>query len=95
MVVAAANFVSRRPRSQQLHEEVQFHIDQQIEENVAAGMSPEKARQAAMRTFGNVSLIQEDARGTWGWIWLEQFAQDLRFGARSLRRVRGSPRSRS
>ena len=75
--------------TQQLHEEVHFHIDQQIAENVAAGMSPEKARQAAMRTFGNVSLIQEDARGTWGWIWLEQFAQDLRFGARSLRRSPG------
>ena len=56
---------------------------------LAAGMSPEKARHAAMRTFGNVSLIQEDARGTWGWIWLEQFAQDLRFGARSLRRSPG------
>jgi predicted permease len=75
--------------TQQLHEEVRFHLDQQIAENVAAGMSPEKARQAAMRTFGNVSLIQEDARGTWGWMWLEQFAQDLRFGARALRRSPG------
>jgi putative ABC transport system permease protein len=75
--------------TQQLHEEVQFHIDQQITENLAAGMSLEKARQAAMRSFGNVSLIQEDARGTWGWIWLEQFAQDLRFGGRSLRRSPG------
>jgi putative ABC transport system permease protein len=75
--------------TQQLHEEVRFHLDQQIAENLAAGMSPEKARQAAMRTFGNVSLILEDARVTWGWIWLEQFAQDLRFGARSLRRSPG------
>jgi hypothetical protein len=51
----------------QLREEVQFHIDQQIAENIAAGMSPEDARHAAMRTFGNVPLIQEDARRTWGW----------------------------
>jgi hypothetical protein len=51
----------------QLHEEVQFHIDQQISENIAAGMSPEDARHAAMRAFGNVPLIQEDARRTWGW----------------------------
>src|ERR1700689_4161590 len=75
--------------TQQLHEEVQFHIDQQTAENLAAGMSPEKAHQAAMRTFGNVSLVQEDARETWGWIWLEQFVQDLRFGVRSLRRGPG------
>jgi predicted permease len=75
--------------AQQLDDEVQFHLDQQIAENLAAGMSPEKARHAAMRTFGNVSLIQEDARRTWGWMRLEQFAQDLRFGLRSLRKSPG------
>jgi predicted permease len=75
--------------AQQLDDEVQFHLEQQIAENLAAGMSPEKARHAAMRTFGNVSLIREDARRTWGWIWLEQFAQDLRFGMRSLRKSPG------
>jgi len=75
--------------AQHLHDEVQFHLDQQIAENIAAGMSPEKARHAAMRTFGNVTLVQEDARRTWGWMWFEQFAQDLRFGARSLRQSPG------
>ena len=75
--------------AQQLHDEVQFHLDQQIAENIASGMSPEKARNTAMRTFGNVTLIHEDARRTWGWMWLEQFAQDLRFGARSLRKSPG------
>jgi putative ABC transport system permease protein len=75
--------------AQQLHDEVRFHLDQQIAENISAGMSPEKARHAAMRTFGNVMLVQEDARRTWGWMWLEQFAQDLRFGARSLRKSPG------
>jgi predicted permease len=75
--------------AQQLDDEVQFHLDQQIAENIAAGMSREKAREVAMRTFGNVTLVQEDARRTWGWTWLEQFAQDLRFGARSLRKSPG------
>jgi predicted permease len=75
--------------AQQLEDEVQFHLEQQITENIAAGMSPEKARHAAMRTFGNVTLVQEDTRRTWGWMWLEQFAQDLRFGARSLRKSPG------
>jgi predicted permease len=74
---------------QQLHDEVQFHLEQQIAENMAAGMTPEKARHAAMRTFGNLNLVQEDARRTWGWMWFEQFAQDLQFGARSLRKSPG------
>jgi predicted permease len=75
--------------AQQLHDEVQFHLDEQITENLAAGINPEEARQAAMRTFGNVTLVQEDTRRTWGWTWIEQFAQDLRFGARSLRKSPG------
>jgi len=44
--------------AQQLHEEVQFHIDQEIAENMAAGMSREEAGHAAMRTFGNAPLIR-------------------------------------
>jgi predicted permease len=75
--------------ARRLHDEVEFHLDQQIAENVAAGMGPEEARHAAVRTFGNVPLVEEDARYTWGWTWLEQFAQDLRFGARSLRKSPG------
>jgi putative ABC transport system permease protein len=75
--------------AQRLQDELQFHVDQQMAENIAAGMSPEEARHAAMRTFGNVTLIQEDTRSTWGWVWLEQFVQDSRFGARSLRRSPG------
>jgi predicted permease len=75
--------------AQQLQDEVQFHLEQQIAENIAAGMSPERARHSAMRVFGNVTLVQEDARRSWGWMWLEQFAQDLRFGACSLRKNPG------
>ena len=75
----------RRNRySQRLDDEVRFHLDQQIAENVDAGMSPQEARYAAMRTFGNPTILKEEARDTWGWTWLEQIAQDLRYGARTL-----------
>lgn len=67
-----------------LDEELQFHIEQQIAENVAAGMSASEARHAAMRLFGNPTSLKEETRESWGWIWLEQFAQDVRYGARSL-----------
>jgi len=75
----------RRDRSgQRLEDEIQFHLDQQIAENLAAGMSREEARYAAMRAFGNPTFLKEETRDTWGWAWLEQIAQDLRYGARTL-----------
>src|SRR5690348_9163404 len=51
-----------------------------------AGLSPEKARYAALRKFGSVSLAREEARDIWGWLWVERFLQDLRYAARGLRK---------
>src|SRR5215469_9510852 len=79
----------RRGRSaQRLDDEVQFHLDQQIAENTAAGMSPREARYAAMRAFGNSTLFKEETRNSWGWIALESMGKDFRYALRSLR---GSP----
>jgi predicted permease len=75
--------------AQRLDDEIQFHLDQQIAENIAAGMSREEARYAAVRTFGNPTALKEETRETWGWIWLEQFARDLRYVVRTLRRAPG------
>ena len=75
--------------SQRLDDEVQFHLEQQITENIAAGMNPQEARYAAMRTFGNPTITKEQARDTWGWIWLEQIGQDFRYGIRMLSRNPG------
>jgi putative ABC transport system permease protein len=75
----------RRARSKQrLNDEIQFHLDQQIAENLAAGMSPQEARHAATRAFGNATFLKEETRDTWGWTWLEQIGQDLRYGLRLL-----------
>src|ERR1700743_506818 len=76
--------VDRRRSDQMLDDEMQFHLEQQIDENVARGMSEVEARYAAMRTFGNATALKEETRESWGWIWVEQFAQDLRYGTRSL-----------
>ena len=75
--------------TQRLHDEIQFHLDQQIAENLAAGMTPEEARRAAMRTFGSPTFLKEETRDTWGRAWLEQIAQDFRYGLRSLRKGPG------
>src|SRR5205807_10379909 len=75
----------RRLAIQQLDDELQFHLDQQIAENVAAGMSQEEARHSAMRGFGNTTMIREEAQETWGWVTLEQTGRDVRYGVRTLR----------
>jgi hypothetical protein len=80
----------RRDRAgEQLQHELQFHLDQQIAENLAAGISPEEARHAALRTFGNPAALRDQARATWSWQWLEMFLRDLRFGIRALARSPG------
>jgi hypothetical protein len=75
--------------AQRLDDEMQFHLDEQTAENIAAGMSREEARYAALRTFGNPTVLKEEIKDTWGWMWLEQIGQDLRHGARMLHKSPG------
>ena len=82
--------VSRRRVVEQLDDEIQFHLDQQTAENIAAGMDQQEARRAAMRSFGNRTLLKERSMETWGWGTLDQFSQDLRYGFRGMRRNAGS-----
>src|SRR5262249_19551018 len=49
-----------------------------------SGDNQQEARYAAARAFGNVTVLRERGREAWGWRWLEDFAQDLRFGSRLL-----------
>lgn len=75
--------------SARLDEELHFHLEQQIAENSAAGMTPEEARSAALRSFGNPALLREQTRNTWSWNRLESIAQDLRYTVRALARQAG------
>jgi predicted permease len=79
----------RDEAGKRLNDELQFHLEQQIAENLAAGMSPEEARHAAMRVFGNSTALRDEARATWNWNWLESLTRDLRYGIRTLARTPG------
>jgi predicted permease len=70
-----------------LDDELRFHLEQQITENRAAGMNETEARQAALRLFGNPSVVRDHARETWSWQWLESLLRDVRQGTRRLIRA--------
>jgi len=53
----------RRSRLERdLNTELRFHLERQIEENIAAGMTPEDARLAALREFGGFEQVKEECR---------------------------------
>jgi predicted permease len=79
----------RGGQARKLDDEMHFHLDRQIAENVAAGMSAKDARAAALRAFGNPTLLRDQARATWSWAGIESLLRDLRYGIRTLRRAPG------
>src|SRR5262245_10658588 len=78
-------FYARRNRfDRELEEEMRFHVEMKAEENLAVGISPEEARYAARRQFGNQTLLREVSREMWGVRSIETLFQDLRYGVRIL-----------
>ena len=55
----------RKREAVRLNDELAFHLEQQIAENVSLGMNPEEARRQAMLRFGNPTVLNEDTRSTW------------------------------
>ncbi|MGH9522600.1 MAG: ABC transporter permease, partial [Terriglobales bacterium] len=71
----------------ELAQELRFHLDQQMEENLAAGMPPDEARAAALRTIGGVAQIEEECRDARGVQWWESALRDVRYALRNLRKA--------
>jgi predicted permease len=82
-------FGGRKLRQQQLEQELQTHLQIAASDRMERGESEERAQQAVRREFGNVGLVREVARDQWGWRWSEELLQDLRYGARMLRKNSG------
>jgi predicted permease len=84
-----AQLFSRRRIYSDLSAEIQEHLDERVEELIADGMARKNAEAAARREFGNATLMEEDSRAVWRWRPIENFAIDVRYGLRSLRRSPG------
>ncbi len=68
----------------EMAEEMRLHVEHLTQRAIADGMSPDDARNAALRRFGGVAQFQEACRDERGWGWLEHFLRDLRFSLRML-----------
>src|ERR1700689_5006081 len=77
--------MQREKFARELDEEMRLHREMRGRELAARGVEGDEARYAAARAFGNATALGERGREAWGWRWLEDFLQDLRFGARMLR----------
>ena len=67
--------MSRRKRMMEdLDQDIRDYIERETQDNIERGMSPEEARYAALRKFGNVTRVREDTWEVWSFVWLEQFS---------------------
>jgi len=71
---------------QELDDELRYHLERQIEENLALGIPSEEARFAALRAMGGLQQRREECRDARGWRWLHDLAGDARFALRSFSR---------
>jgi putative ABC transport system permease protein len=83
----ARSIARRRMLEDGLNEEMRFHIDQQTEKNLRAGMTPQEARRQAMVRFGGLEAMKEHARDEIRPAPLEDAVRDARHGVRMLLRT--------
>src|SRR5215472_3674090 len=85
----ARSLSQKRDLDMELSDEMAFHFDQLVEENIADGMSPGEAEVAARRALGNIALLEEQCRDHRRVGWLHDLWQDVRYGMRMLRKSPG------
>src|SRR4029077_20742946 len=75
----------RDRQDREMAQEFESHLQMHIDDNIRAGMSPEKARREALMKFGGMETAKESVRETSRLVWLETAARDVRYALRGLR----------
>jgi macrolide transport system ATP-binding/permease protein len=77
-------WLRQRDKEAQLREELQFHVEQERRERLAAGARGDEAQFAAARDLGNEARVREDVRALWTWRPLDELTQDVRYALRTM-----------
>ncbi|HYV06358.1 MAG TPA: ABC transporter permease, partial [Blastocatellia bacterium] len=80
----ATNLARKDTVERDMDQEVRFHLEMEIQQNIRRGMSPSEARLVALRNFGGVEQVKEQCRDEKGGRLVEALLQDVRYGARVL-----------
>ena len=83
------SFFGKDESNAELSEELPVHLQREIEQNMADGMSPEDARAAARASFGSVAVTTEECYRSRGTAWIEDLQQDVRYAVRTMMKQRG------
>ena len=79
--------LTRGRMTRDVADEIELHLEEKIDELMAAGLTREAAAAAARRAFGNVTLVREESRDVWRWRLLDDVLGDIRYAVRQLRRA--------
>lgn len=85
LAIRLRSLLRRSTVERELDDELQYHLERQIEQNISRGLDPEEARFAALRSLDGLEQRKEECRDARGLNLLADLARDLRYGLRMLR----------
>jgi predicted permease len=80
------SLLARKKDDADLRDEFSFHIESEVRKNITSGMREDQARRQALIEFGGLQQTREAVLQVRWWRGTETILQDLRYGARALRK---------
>jgi putative ABC transport system permease protein len=78
--------LTRKSMEAELDKELRAYLEQQVEKYIKSGLPVKEAERRARLEFGGLDDLKEECRGARGVNFVENLSQDLRYGARILRK---------